>query len=240
MMRAILLLTLGTAAVAGSATAHAQQYSTKETRAISHAYAKCVVARKHRLASEALLTNVSNADILRQYRSLIIGDCLVRQTGTSSRMIFQGDLYRYALADALVNRELAKLAVPDLSLVPRLSHYEAGEAPLPVAANGRRLSKKKYEAAVREHEKSKTVSALSKYGECVVRGAPAAAKALLLTVPDSDSETAQFRVLQPALATCLAEGNTIRFARSQLRGTIAINYYRLARAAGGSATGRSG
>jgi hypothetical protein len=72
---------------------------------------------------------------------------------------------------------------------------------------------------------------LSHYGECIVRADTAGAKALLLATPDSADEAARFAALGPSLSRCLPEGTTLRFGKVTLRGSVAINYYRLAYAA---------
>src|SRR3954470_10579322 len=215
-------------------------YSPKEVRTLMYAYAKCVVGREPRRASEALLANIDNATFIKYYGRLIIGECLVRETHVASRMTFKGDLYRYALADALVKRELATHPVPDLSAVPRLSHREPGPEPRPFNAKGKKLSAREYDEALKNYRQNVTFSFLSKYGECVVRAAPAESRALLATVPDSVEETSRFGALQPALATCMPEGHTVRFGRVALRGSLAINYYRLAHAARAAGTGTAG
>lgn len=235
----LLAAALVSVAAAASAAAPRGEFSLREIRSFTHAYARCVVARRHLKASEALLSNVDNATLIREYPTLIVPDCVPKKPGHSLRMSFAGDLYRYALADALIDRELATLDVRDLSAVPRLDHRDPGPPPQPVGTNGKRLSKKKYEAAIKGHQVASNFFYLSHYGECVVRGAPAEAKALVLTVPDSVQEKSAFDSLQPALATCLPEGKTIKFGREALRGTIAINYYRLARAAAGSPPARN-
>jgi hypothetical protein len=76
----------------------------------------------------------------------------------------------------------------------------------------------------------------------VVRIAPQDAKTLLATVPDNVEETVRFKALQPAMGRCLPEGATLKFGRTTLRGTIAVNYYRLAMAARAAAatTGTAG
>jgi hypothetical protein len=222
------------AAVASPSSTRAAQdsdLSTRETRSLMHAYAKCVVGREPRRASEALVRNINNRSILREYPQLIIGNCLVKQTKQSATMSFSGDLYRYALADALVGRELAALPPPDFSAVPRLAQRAAGEPPKPIGPNGRKLSAKKYQAALDDHKEDAAIAYIARYGECVVRSASAEARALLLTVPDSAEESARFGALRPALGTCLPENETLRFGRTTLRGTIAVNYYRLAHAA---------
>ncbi len=214
-----------------SITAAQSEFSTAETRALMHAYARCVVGAQPAKASEAILRNVDNSTILREYRRLIVSDCLARQVKRTTEMRFGGDLYRYALADALVSREWIGQPVPNLEAVPRLSHREPGAAPSPVAANGKRLGKRRFEAAMKDYQEDVGFAFLSKYGECVVRTGPAHSKALLMTTPDSAPEMAAFKGLQPVLAHCLPAGQTLEFGKVALRGTIAINYYRLAHAA---------
>jgi len=210
-------------------------YSTKETRALTHAYAQCVVKRQPAKASEAIAANVGNSVILRDYRMLIRDECLTREVHRATQMRFGGDLYRYALADALVNRELASLPAPDLDAVPKLDHHEPGEPPQAVDPKGRKIGKRKLEAAREAHGRDVAFAFLSQYGECVVRADTAGARALLVTTPDSAEETTRFAALRPAFARCLPEGRTMRFGKVALRGSVAINYYRLAHAARASA-----
>jgi hypothetical protein len=238
-MRAVLLVlsVIGSSLVPAPSVAQDSDYSTKETRVLMHAYAKCVVERQPRRASEALLENVDNGTMLRRYSQLIIGDCLVRQTRDSAQMRFSGDLYRYALADALVNRELATSEIADLSNIPRLAQRDFGEPPSPIGTRGKKISDRKYEAALEDHRENFAIAYIARFGECVVRLAPGEAKALLLTPPDSNAETAHLAALRPALGTCLPEGQTLKFGRTTLRGTIAVNYYRLMKAAQEAAIG---
>jgi hypothetical protein len=239
-MRPLLpVLALVASSQAASAAQSDSDYSTKETRAVMHDYAKCVVRSRPAKASEAIAANLDNATILRKYPMLMSPDCLGDAAPQGVSMRFGGDLYRYALADALVNRELAAWTVPDLAAVPRLVHRDPGEAPSQSTAKGKPLGKRKYEAALAAHEKEATYAYLSRYGECVVRGNPAGSKALLLTGPDTLQETTAFNALRPVLERCMVEGRTIRFGRVTLRGSIAINFYRLAQAARATATGAS-
>lgn len=218
-----------------------RDFTTKETRLLVHSYARCVVGRRYARASEGLLRNVDNRTLIREYPSLIDSDCLSDQKRIRNdmrmgtvRMSFEGDLYRYALADALVNRELASVPAPDLSAVAKLDHRMPGAEPQRVSASGKKLSRRKYDEAMKDYRAAVAYSYLSFYGECVVRTAPSDARALLLTVPDSPEEKQRFDALRPAFAACLSEGTSLRFGRTALRGTIAINYYRLARAAMGA------
>lgn len=233
---ALLLLATSQAAVAAPDDS---DYSTKETRAVMHDYARCVVRRQSAKASEAIVANLDNAAILRKYSMLMSPECLGNAAQDGVQMRFTGDLYRYALADALVNRELAGWTIPDLTSVPRLVHRDPGETPSQVNAKGKPLGKRRYQEALAAYEKEATYAYLSRYGECAVRGNPTGAKALLLSGPDTVQETAAFNALRPVLERCLVEGRTIRFGRVALRGSMAINFYRLAHAAR-AATGTAG
>lgn len=227
----ILLLALLFSAAADQAPS---DMSAHDTRLMIRSYGDCVVKQQPRRAAEAIVGNLNGNDLMRKYPQLIDGTCVPNvQRGQVVKVRFQGDQYRYALADALVKAELATQPVPSVATVPRLSHREPTE-PSRVTPSGKRLSEKKYQEAMRDYEQREAFSVLSRYGECVVRADPAAARALLLTEPESPEEAAQFAAMQTALGTCVEEGQKVSLGKLTLRGTIAVNYYRLARAAGGS------
>lgn len=237
--RMILLLAALGATARTAAAEPDSDYSTKETRALMHAYAKCVVKKQPAKAAEAIAANVDNAVILKRYPMLISPECLGNAAREDVHMRFMGDLYRYALADALVGRGLAGWTVPDLAAVPRLDHRDPEAPPSRVTEKGKPLAKRKYAEALETHEREVAYAYLSRYGECVVRSDPNGSKALLLTGPDSPAEAAAFNALRPAFQACLPEGRTLRFGRVTLRGSIAINYYRLAHAARATGAGAS-
>jgi hypothetical protein len=222
--------------VAGSDAPAQTEYSAKDTRRITYDYAKCVVGRHPATASEALLSNVDNGTIAQRYSALIDGECLVRYTHANSKMKFEGDLYRYALADALVSREFAAAPVPNFSDLPPLAYRPLPDEPAPITPNSSKSAKRRYEQAMKDIEQARAFRALSEFGECVVRSSPAAAKALLLTEPETAAEASGFNALRTSLGLCLPEGRTLAFGKLVLRGTIAVSYYRLAHAAVPSAT----
>jgi hypothetical protein len=208
--------------------------SARDTRLMIRTYGDCVVKRESRRAAEAVVANLGSTDLMRKYPQLIDGTCVPNvPRGQVVKVRFSGDQYRYALADALVRAELGSQTAPALDAVPRLSHREPPE-PTRVTPNGKQLSERKYQEALLDYQERRAFSVLSRYGECVVRANPAAARALLLTEPESADEAAQFAAMQTALGTCVEQGQTISLAKLPLRGTIAVNYYRLARAAAGS------
>jgi hypothetical protein len=201
----------------------------KANRKIMFDYAKCVVKQRHASAAEAILSNADNELILRKYSDLIIGDCLVNAVGGGAQMKFGGDLYRYALADALVNSDYATTSESDFSNRLPLAHIAApkqSELDTFLAANPK---KRKREEAQAAFVKQTAVAWLSQFGECVVRQDPIKAQLWLLTPTDVPEETSRINALGPAFGVCLAQG-TMKFNRITMRGTVALNYYRLAKA----------
>lgn len=204
-------------------------YSLDDTRRLMAGYAKCVVQRRWEKASEAILKNVDNGTILKHYRGLIDGDCLTKQTRLAGKMTFAGDLYRYALADALVAKEFGASGPVDFSAAPKLVQRAAPEAPK-APADDSKSEKRRYERELDDYNEMTGFRVLGAIGECVVRLDPVSARALVLSKPTTDDEDRHFETITPTVANCLPEGETVKFGKLALRGTIAINYYRLAHA----------
>lgn len=203
----------------------------KATRALVHRYGTCVVKSAQQRAAEAILANVDNETFYRKYSILIMPRCVPLEGGKVVQVRFAGDQYRYTLADALVRRELAALPAPDLTLVPKLDHREPGPPPSRLSASGKPLKDKDFQRALESHQRAQAFTFLSRYGECVVRMDPETSRALLLSDPLTPAESAQFEALKPTLAACLTPGETLTLGKLAIRGTVAINYYRLAKAA---------
>lgn len=228
-----MMLTSLLLAAAVAAQGPESDYSIGETRKLIHAYGNCIVKKQPARASEAVLRNLGNSELLRSYPQLIDGACLSQLAGRGVQARFKGDQYRYALAEGLVRRTAAE-ALAQLDAVPRLDHRDVGEAPSKLDKKGRPLKPARYEAALLAHQQDEAYAYLSRYGECVVRSDPAGARALLFSEPLTPEENNRFSALRTAFGTCLPEGATLQFGKLALRGTIAVNYYRLAMAARGA------
>jgi hypothetical protein len=231
MRRRLLVLACALGAIPTTAISQPSDFSLKDTRRIMADYAKCVVARHPAQASQALLNNADNRTILTQYKVLIDGQCLVDQTHANSKMSFAGDLFRYALADALVAREFGTVAAPDISKVPALDYRPVPDPPAAPTAASTKAEWRRYDQALKSYNEAMGFRALAAFGECVARLDPANSRALILSKPTSNEENSQFGLLKPALAECVPAGQTLSFGKLVLRGTIAANYYRLAHAA---------
>lgn len=226
MRRAGLLLF---AAVTLSPTANAEGAKDMAyTRRVMHDYAKCVVRKRPKLASEAILADVDNGVLQQRYSQLIDPDCMGR-VGGSITMSFSGDLYRYALADALINAEFATEGPKSLSDRLPLAHV-----PMPdqdaLSARLATTRSKARKAELQEGFDSQAATAWSsRYGECIVRAEPENVRLWILTPPDIPEELSRINALRKAFSQCLL-GGTLRFNRVVMRGLVALNYYRLAKA----------
>ena len=211
--------------------ADSKPLETAKNRQIMFDYAKCVVKQRHGRAAEAILANVDTESIQRQYPDLIRPGCLTKAAGGGAKMGFGGDLYRYALADALVNADFAEARDRDFSNRLPLSHL-----PLPDRAAfdlqlAQAKDKQQREAMEKGFGKAAGTAWLSQYGECIVRQEPEKARRWLLTAPDVPEELSRINDIASAFAPCLpASAGKVRFSRTTMRGAVAINYYRLAMA----------
>jgi hypothetical protein len=206
-------------------SAKAQTQDT-EVRRIMFNYAQCVVKNHHDKAKEMILSDSDNNIIEHQYSSLIDSECL-RAVASGVDMTFGGDLYRYALADALVNADLRTREDKDFSDRLPLAHLagpSSSDLSMELAATN---SKKKRDEILKRFDKAVANAWLSRFGECVVRQNPVESKYWILTTPDSAEETSRINALRPTFNQCLSNGS-LTFNRTVLRGTVALNYYRLA------------
>ena len=195
--------------------------SQSVSRAVMAEFARCVVRRKHDAAAQVVLDPAADLGVERE-RGLFISDCMP----SGSRMRAKATQMRYGLAEALALVDLKQIPASFDGVGP-LEHRPFVDRPMPadVAANPARLAGWKAFA-----EAATAYAALSPFGECVARADTGGSAALLRTRLDSDAEQAAIAAMGPALSGCLAKGQKIAINRFNLRGTVAVNLYRLARA----------
>ncbi|TFI56993.1 hypothetical protein E2493_17280 [Sphingomonas parva] len=228
----IRVITIGCILAATASAAAAEDLSARETRKLVDKYARCIVAARPIKAAEALVANVDTQTMVRDYTRLIDPACLLHTRSSVVSARFPGDSYRYALADALVRRELAALPAPELANVAPLTYRPLPEPPRPLPEGAGWKAKKEQEEAQDRYLDAAAYDFAARYGECVVRADPVGTKAVLLSEPASAEETTRFAAIVGALQTCVAPGRTQAFTRIVLRGAMAVAYYRLAHAAG--------
>jgi len=169
----------------------------------------CVAGRHPREAQALVLdaTKLSNEFV----KKILDSDCLlvaVQGSETVTLTTHPPDV-RYAVAEALIQRTLARFNPAEIRnaaplSVPSLSSPEAARVGAYIA--------------------------LDAFGECVVRANAHGSWMLLKTRPGRKEETDALQALMPSFRGCLTQGRDFRADVTTLRGTIAVNYYRLATA----------
>jgi hypothetical protein len=218
MPRAALLLL----AIAGSA-AHA---SDPQTRQVFNSYGQCVVQKHPRQAADVVLSQLSTREILKTHQELVDPDCL----GSAGALIMPGsDFLRYGLAEALVRREYAAGLPADFAFAGPIQHFQPDEAdyrPKP----GKTLKPKEMAKLEERRKHEVALRTMSMYGECVARRSPSTALQLVLSKPTSPGEAAALAAMRGPLSDCLPPGMTVALDKAAVRGSVALNLYRLAHA----------
>ena len=205
------------------------------------AYAHCVVQRDHNRAAAAVLANLSQRDLERNYSDIFLAQPVVF-VARCQRLVMRADVaFRYsgepllsALAEALIESDLQYANPIELSdRLPLMYSTPLREK----VSTARHEGTGRHSSNIQQPEEESARQWLSRYGECIVRSQPTLARNWVRTVTDGADEAATIRALSPALSECLVEGQEMRFAKSRLRGAVAINYFRLAMAKPGPATG---
>jgi hypothetical protein len=198
------------------------------SRIVLSEFAKCIVRRKHDAAARVVLDPEANLGKERE-DGLFISDCMPGGT----RLRARGTQIRYGLAEALALADAGKLSL-DFAGVAPLVHRPFVDQPMPadVAADPRRLAG--WNAYAAEHV---AYAAVAPFGECVVRAAPAQSLAVLRTKVETPEENAALNALGPVLGPCLAKGKAMKLNKFVMRGTLALNLYRLANAPRGVPAG---
>lgn len=176
--------------------------------------ATCVAKRAPRTTRKIVLSDRGSMWKGDYNFNLIVGDCLpLYGRYTATKLEMPKVLMRFAFAEALLRMERS-LTLPALGSVPPLKHgSRRGDVPA--------------------NEPDTFDVAISALGECVVRTAPGAATALVRSDIASSAESSALAAVTPALSSCLSAGKTFAFSPEVLRGSVALNYYRLAKSAGG-------
>jgi hypothetical protein len=222
-----------------STTTHLGTKVTKATAEVSRAresmrrFAQCIVTNKKRRskAAEVVLDDVPNSMIREKYSGLIDPDCLPYGDAAGMTLSLPADFFRYAMAEALIAVEFSQ-PIADFKGVPPLTHHK--HDPSKFISGPGKHSKKELQQLEMARLTDLAEIFVSKYGECVVRLDPINSHELLSTKQSSTEEDTVFSALYPSLASCLATGQKVTMNKAMARGTIAVNYYRLAKAAGGA------
>jgi hypothetical protein len=201
--------------------------SDAERRQIGYAFAECLVGKYPRLTQEYVLGTYDRENADEKFGVFSDFECIPDHYKDELIRLRMGNLGgRFTFAEILLTQETPE--IPDNFLdVPMLAHAE----PMSMAnyKKSGKLSEKEYAALV---ERSIGDVAMSRIGECSVRGDLVNSKALLATKIGSPEEKIAVQNLVPAVSRCIANGS-IKILPEQLRGSIALNLYRLLAAKAG-------
>jgi hypothetical protein len=221
----------------GVALADAQDTSSKAFD-LMRRYARCTVPNYPREALKLVTSSVDARDFDQLLPRIVIKDAIAVLPlcqpplilPATFKITFAGEPLRFALAEALIERDWRSTGPTDFADVPALPSqpvqpreaFDAGQA---------KLSSRTRKAALQaEYDQSVATAWLFRFGECVVRRDGGNAKAWTLSVPNSAAETSFIRALNPSFGACLPDGKALTFNRLLLRGAMAVNYVRLAEA----------
>lgn len=199
-----------------------------DTRRVFEDFANCVVKKRRALASAYILDR-SAFDFQQKYGRLADGECLspTNALALGIELKLDDESMRYGLAEALLRTEISAIEPTRLSNAPPI--------PTPVVYDFSQSAKSrdpKLDDAAVEEMRAKALAkiVMYKFGDCTVRTAPVAARALLQALPGREEERIAVDALRPALASCLEKGSQVTLNRTRLRGAIAVSYYSLAHA----------
>lgn len=219
----------------------AQPDSASFRQAIAE-YGACMVKREPERARDFVLAGRSITRLEQREGIFFTQECMPgeklirdglkeqRGSATRARLRFPDVMVRWAIGQALFDRDVAKLATANFAAVPELAY----ELPYPLrttTADGDPLPAERIAEQQRRIDEKQGDLALAKLGECVARTDASGSRTALTTAIDSSDELTALKALSPALANCLPAGQTLKFDRMSLRGSLAVAYYRLASAA---------
>jgi hypothetical protein len=206
-------------------------WDDRKIRMVQVKFGECVIKKHGEVAQHFVLTpDMEKAQWRKDVGRIADGFCLLAASDEfGSEMKFPADTMRYALADALVRREFSTGPLPSIKDAAPLVQPQLDEAEYRPEW-GEKVKPAKLKELADARTQRLGVIYLAHFGECVARADPVGTHALLMTRPDTTEESAAFRALNPMLGQCLTAGQSLTFSKPTLRGTLAMNYYRLAHA----------
>lgn len=199
---------LASALAQNSAGPIAVDYGNFQTRKAASQFATCLIKRDPRTVEQYALGELNNTEFHKAYAKFM-PECL-----NSVLLKLPADSMRYGIAEALYKKEFGTSAVLDFKSIAPTDHV--------------RLYKQEgdYGRVSAQIEAMRLNSiAWSKIGECVVRREPARSASLVRAgLVDEKKEVVN---LVAAFESCVIGERPTKLLASELRGTVALNLYRL-------------
>lgn len=205
-----------------------------EYRPLVAAYARCIAALHRTEASEfALHKNPEWTGKGKQALSkLDEPHCIPSQAAGDQKKVLKKmtpDLLRPHLADALVRTEFPQC---EEALIRNAQPLPAGSLVENLWPSDACSKCDPQQRKTRESARAIANRLMAPYvfGECAVRADTQGSHRLLMTEANSNEEIAAFNALAPAFGQCVTEGSQAEMSKANVRGLIALSYYRLAHA----------
>jgi hypothetical protein len=226
-MRLVSLLMFG--AVITAQPALARKSDKQVLRETGASFGDCV-ADKHYAKSVAFIIEApDNSTAMKKYRALADVACMgdaIEGSGNGG-IRFSGDTFAYTIAEGLVRKDFPTSGPQTFDDRANLVH----RSPQPASDEALAKMKQKKRAEAEEaHRRDIAWMVISAFGECAVRLAPEPVRQLAQTKVGSADERMLLQGLAPTFGKCLPTGTNVKFQPLQLRGTLLLNYYRLASA----------
>jgi hypothetical protein len=215
-----------------AAAASTDDMSKADSRLVMRDFANCM-ANSHSNDARAFVTLDPSVPLTGQQTQLLHGDCMPRVSlatipavmgAHTPAIAMKGgrSAYRYALAEALLLRAYPRSMPVVGADAAQLAHPSlADSSPEPPKW---RWGATEWADQVKHSQQDALASA---FGECVVRSSPDESWALLKTEVGSAAEDAAIKPLVRPMAACLGKTGAMARGKFAIRGTIALNFYRL-------------
>lgn len=229
MMRLNMMALLATVMTAGPASA--AEPTKPQMRKIGAELYACQVASKPKEAGEFILERSTGRNAYQAMGRVLDPACMKGEAFKYVETLRGNlDLIRYGVASALVLREYKGAYPATIAAAPALKHTPRpfDETAFRQSSRFRNLGPKSLTQAKQEKA---VYDFLERFGDCVVRRDPAAAQRFLTTPVGSRDEGQALAGVRPGLAACLPPGRQANLDLDLIRGTMADNFYRLARVA---------
>ena len=200
----------------------------KEVQRVLAEFATCVIDKRRALAS-AFILDRSIFRFDEKYGRLADGFCLepTNALAPGITMKLDDEAMRYALAEAILQDEIANIDPAKLSSAPPIATPMVYDYSAVAKARDSKVDEKAVDE-MRAAALAKVI--MYKFGDCTVRSAPLEVREFLQSAPGTSAEGAAIRALNPALGSCLEKGAQVTLNRTRLRGALAVSYYSLAHA----------
>lgn len=201
------------------------------SRQVASQFGECVV-KKHRWQAVQWLESRTSEQRAKLQPQIFDADCLdkeVEARDASIELTLPGEIAKFAIAEPLARDAIEGIDPAALSKAPRLTYLAPD--PAVFSPKGKKPTAKQIADAEKSRQEATLDLAFEVYGECVVRQNPFAARQLLTSPVSSSAEANAFGALMPSFSGCLPKNQQFTATRAMLRGTVALAYYRLSKAA---------